>query len=244
MLLYATKISLDLNAPAKKVPVTKFRNDSHLFYHCTFLEISGKVSCGYGSKPFSWKSRTGMFAKVAGTHTFTITDSNGVVRSSTITITQNSTAPTVAITNNSAVTALNCTVTSINVTATGATNYTWSNGLGSNASVDLIAAGTYTVTGTAANGCTGTATITITQNTTAPTISITNNTGGTQLSCTTNSINVTATGGSTYVWSNGLGNNAAATILLSSNPRIIPIITKTTGIIIRLSCLEATSVSY
>ena len=41
---------------------------------------------------------------------------------------------------------------------------------------------------------------------------ITNNTGTTVLSCAVSSINVTATGGLTYSWNNGLGNNANAII--------------------------------
>ena len=181
---------------------------------CTTTSINVTAS---GGASYSWSNGLGTNASVdiiaPGTYTVTGSSANGCISTSTITITQNSTAPTVAITNNSAVTALNCTVTSINVTATGATNYTWSNGLGSNASVDLIAAGTYTVTGTAANGCTGTASITITQDATLPNITITNNTGVNELSCTTTSINVTASGGLTYVWDNGLGNAATATIV-------------------------------
>nr|AUN35604.1 hypothetical protein [uncultured bacterium] len=45
-----------------------------------------------------------------------------------------------------------------------------------------------------------------------PIAGITNNTGTTILTCNTTSISVTATGGSTYQWDNGLGSNATASI--------------------------------
>ncbi|MBL7738684.1 MAG: T9SS type A sorting domain-containing protein, partial [Chitinophagaceae bacterium] len=56
---------------------------------------------------------------------------------------------------------------------------------------------------TGANGCTATASITITQDVTVPTAGITNNTGNTVLTCTQTSISVTATGGASYSWSDG-----------------------------------------
>ena len=95
----------------------------------------------------------------------------------------------------------------------------WSGGLGNAATVNIINPGTYTVTVTAANGCTSQASITITQNITAPTAGITNNTGTTVLTCTTTSVNVTATGGGAYSWSGGLGNAATVNII---NPVLIP----------------------
>jgi len=46
---------------------------------------------------------------------------------------------------------------------------------------------------------------------------ITNNSGTTVLTCSDASISVTGTGGASYVWSNGLGNNANATITAPGN---------------------------
>ena len=45
-----------------------------------------------------------------------------------------------------------------------------------------------------------------------PTAGITNNYGTTVLTCSTTSISLTATGGGTYSWSNGLGTSAAASV--------------------------------
>ena len=116
------------------------------------------------------------------------------------------------ITNNTGSTVLTCARTSISVTATGGTSYSWSNSLGSSANVSITAAGTYTVTVTGANGCTATSNITITSDITTPTTGITNNTGSTVLTCTTTAISVTATGGTSYTWSNSLGSSANASI--------------------------------
>lgn len=54
-----------------------------------------------------------------------------------------------------------CADEEITVTASGADSYTWSDGLGNDATVHPTASGTYTITGTDAHGCTGTATLTI-----------------------------------------------------------------------------------
>ena len=130
-----------------------------------------------------------------GTYIVTVTSANGCTSQASITITQDITAPTAGITNNTLTTILTCATTSVNVTATGGGAYSWSGGLGNAATVNIINPGTYIVTVTSANGCTSQASINITQNITAPTAGITNNTGTTELSCTTTSISVTATGG-------------------------------------------------
>ncbi|RYU93010.1 immunoglobulin domain-containing protein, partial [Emticicia agri] len=114
--------------------------------------------------------------------------------------------PTVAITG---ATNITCTTPSVTRTASGGGTYLWSNSLGTTATATITNAGTYTVTVTGANGCTATATTSVTANKTAPTVAIT---GSANLTCTVNSVTRTASGGSTYLWSNGLGTNAAATM--------------------------------
>ena len=69
--------------------------------------------------------------------------------------------PNITLNNNGIYTA--CEGDDITVTASGASSYSWSNGLGSGATVHPTASGVYTVTGTA-NGCTSTATATVTVN--------------------------------------------------------------------------------
>ncbi len=128
-------------------------------------------------------------------------------------ITQNNTPPVVGITNNTGATELTCTLTSISVTATpaGATSYLWSGGATTGtANNSFTSPGTYSVTVTGSNGCTSTSSITITQNITLPTVGITNNSGGTIIDCVTTKVDVTATGGGTYLWSGGVSVNTAA----------------------------------
>src|SRR5690606_11721697 len=71
-------------------------------------------------------------------------------------------------------------------------------------------AGTYTVTVTGENGCTATASQTVTLDDTLPTAAITND--GLELSCNITSLTLTASGGVSYSWSNAstvVGTSAA-----------------------------------
>lgn len=143
-----------------------------------------------------------------GTYTVTVTSANGCTNNEIITISQNITPPTAGITNNSGTTLLTCTTNAISVTAipAGASSYTWSGGATpSLASNSFTSAGTYTVTVTAANGCTDDEVITITQNNSPPIAGITNNSGTAILTCTTTAISATATpaGAASYTWSAG-----------------------------------------
>lgn len=123
------------------------------------------------------------------------------------------TAPTVNCTG----TNTDCIVTTgtASVTASGGSGsytYLWSNAAVTSA-ISALAPGAYTATVTDANGCTQTCAYTVTANITPPTAGITNNTGSTVLTCATTAINVTATGGGTYLWSTG---NTNATINLTA----------------------------
>ncbi|MEN9699718.1 MAG: hypothetical protein RLZZ301_916 [Bacteroidota bacterium] len=153
-----------------------------------------------------------------GTYILNILEANGCTGTSSVTITQNISAPTAGITNNTSSTVLTCSQNTISLTATGGASYSWSNGsttVGTSANYSATAPGTYTVTVTGSNGCTATAASTLTQNTSAPSAGITNNTNATVLTCTLTSISLTATGGGTYSWSNGttvLGTSANLTV--------------------------------
>jgi PKD repeat protein len=122
------------------------------------------------------------------------------------------TAPTAGITNNSGVTELTCSAPSINLTATGGESYLWDNNKGITPTISITQPGTYTVIVTALDGCTDTESIVITEDKPAPTAGITNNTGETSITCSTSSISLTATGGVSYSWDNGLGNDATVLV--------------------------------
>ncbi|MFM7900960.1 MAG: T9SS type A sorting domain-containing protein, partial [Bacteroidota bacterium] len=81
-------------------------------------------------------------------------------------------------------------------------SYLWNTGA-TTANISATSAGTYSVTVTAANGCTSTASVGIGVNTTAPTASITNNTGTSSITCLVPTISLTASGNGSFLWSTG-----------------------------------------
>ncbi|TXE04839.1 hypothetical protein ES711_16000, partial [Gelidibacter salicanalis] len=91
---------------------------------------------------------------------------------------------------------------SIELTATGAKTYKWSTG-GTSASITVnpAATTTYTVTGRL-NGCEVTDTVTVIVKK-AESTSVTANAGEDQSICEGSSVTLTATGGSSYIWSTG-----------------------------------------
>lgn len=141
----------------------------------------------------------------AGNYTATVTDANGCPRSTTITITSNTVAPSVAA---SASGSLNCTTTSTTVVASTTTtpvSYTWTGtgitGGAGTASATVNAGGTfnYTVTNTS-NGCQTAGSVSVTQNTTPP--SVTGSSSG-SLTCSANTVQAIASTTTTpvsYTW--------------------------------------------
>ncbi len=181
----------------------------------TCLRTAISLTAGGGTS-YSWSGGLGSNAAASvtspSTYTVTATAANGCTDTESITISQDITAPTATVTNNTGISELTCSLTSISLEASGGISYAWSGGLGSSAMASATSPATYTVTVTATNGCTDTESITITQDITVPTATITNNTGSTQLTCTRTSISLTAGGGTSYSWSGGLGSNAAASV--------------------------------
>ncbi len=106
-----------------------------------------------------------------------------------------------------------CAGNSTTLTGSGATSYSWSNGLGTAnpviAKPDFTT--TYSVTGTKA-GCTGTATITLAV-TPNPTVSIS---ALVNPICAGASTILTASGAASYIWSNGLGTANPLTVTPSA----------------------------
>lgn len=170
--------------------------------------ITLNVSGGTAPYTFSWadgpttQNRSGL--SPAG-YTITVTDANGCQNVQMITISEPAVLTTSTTQQN-----VNCFGAStgiINLTVNGGTapySYAWSSG---STSEDLtaIAAGTYTVTVTDANGCTSGETVTITE----PAAALTYTSVVSQISCNgaaDGSINLTVSGGTgpyTFNWSNG-----------------------------------------
>lgn len=155
-----------------------------------------------GGQTYSWMpgslSGSSVTVSPSATTTYTVTGTTaaGCSNTSTVSVTVNIT-PTVTATST---TTTICSGNSVTITASGASAYNWQPGnlTGSSIIVSPAVTNTYTVTGTAANGCTGTATRTITVNTT-PVVSA----SGPGAICLGNSANLSATGASTYSWTPG-----------------------------------------
>ena len=158
-----------------------------------------------------------------GIFNYTVTNtSNGCSTTGSQAVTQNIVQPTVT---SSAPTALNCTLTSVNATASTTTTpvtYNWSGpGVvsGNTApSVTVNQPGTYNYTVTASNGCQRTGSQVVTQNIVAPTVA----TSAGVLNCTLTSVNAiasTTTTPVTYNWTGpGITGGAATPTITANQP--------------------------
>lgn len=112
-----------------------------------------------------------------------------------------------------------CSGSSVTLTASGAATYTWSGGgSGTTKIVSPTITTVYTSTGTAANGCKDTQTISITT-AANPTVNIS---ASSTTACAGSSVSLTASGASTYSWSSG-GSGTTTTI----SPTITTVYTST-----------------
>lgn len=160
-----------------------------------------------GADTFTWTPAMGLsctncanpIANPATTTTYVVTgaDSNGCSAKDTMTVFVNP-QPTVGAGSDKTI----CLNDSVQLLATGASTYTWSPGTGlSCTNCATPTAGpavttTYTVIGTDANGCKDTASVTVNVNP-LPVIGA----GANKSICIGGSVQLTATGGSSYIWS-------------------------------------------
>lgn len=144
----------------------------------------------------------GISQSIAGTYSATYTTASGCDSVSNVTLIVN---PLPAV--NAGVDQAVCTGTSTTLTATGAANYTWDNGVTNGVPfTQAIGTTTYTVTGTDINGCVNTDQVNITVNP-LPIIGA----GIDQAICVGASATLNGSGGSTYTWNNGITNGVAFT---------------------------------
>lgn len=178
--------------------------------------VNLSVSGGTPGYTYSWTGPSGFTAttqnlsnRPAGTYNVTVTDSRGCTATASATITAPASTVEIILTSITDVSCNGGTNGSINITASGGTpgyTYSWNNGSTLEDRTGL-AAGTYSVTVTDANGCTATLSATITQPA-ALTLSttLTNPTCPPSASPPVNSdgaINLTVSGGTgpfTYAW--------------------------------------------
>lgn len=118
------------------------------------------VSASGGTPPYTG---TGTFSRTAGTYVFTVTDAASATASANVTITQpTALAATISSTNVNCNGASTGTITLAPTGGTGAYTYLW-NGGQTTQNRSALAAGTYSVVITDANGCTLTRSATINQ---------------------------------------------------------------------------------
>jgi len=164
---------------------------------------------------------------VAGSYNVTITDFNGCTTTASVIITQ----PSVALASTTSQVNVLCfgnSTGSTDLTVTGGTSpytYLWSNAA-TTQDISGLSAGSYNVTITDFNGCTTTASATITQPASAVTVALTSQTNVLCFGNSTGAINITATGGTgayTYDWADvaGTSNSEDRTNLLAGTYSVI-----------------------
>jgi gliding motility-associated-like protein len=150
------------------------------------------------------------------TYTLTVTDFNGCQSTDQVIITVN---PLPAVTVTSTLNTI-CLGANATLTASGASNYTWSpsTGLSATSGPSVVATPsvttTYTVNGTDANGCQSSAQITITVNP-LPNVSIDPPTGAI---CVGETIVLTASGATDYTWTPATGLNTTNGAVVEASP--------------------------
>jgi len=183
------------------LPVVSAGGDTAI---CKGIGVTLQVT---GADTFTWTPATGLsctncpnpIANPATTTTYIVTgkDSNACSAQDTVTVTVNA-QPLVAAGSNKTI----CLNDSVQLLASGANSYAWSPATGlscTNCPSPMAGPATttiYTVIGTDGNGCMDTATVTVNVNP-LPVISA----GANKEICIGNSVQLTAAGGVSYVWS-------------------------------------------
>lgn len=177
-----------------------------------------------GASTYAWDNGLGTGASktvtpaISTQYIVTGTDANGCVNKDTVMVNVNTSLNVSAGSNVSI-----CAGQSTTLTASGASSYTWDNGLGAGAVKTVSPTGTtiYNVTGTS-GGCSSSAQVTVTV-TPSPTVSA----GSNVTICSGQSTTLTATGATSYSWDNGLG--AGASHSVSPTNQTTYIVTGTSG---------------
>jgi gliding motility-associated-like protein len=169
-----------------------------------------------GGVSYSWSNGLGSGASKTvsptGTTTYTVTATaaNGCTNTDQVTVNVN-TLPTVNAGNDVTI----CNGSSISLSASGAATYSWNQGLGAGQSHTVTPAvtTTYTVTGTAANGCVNTDAIIVTVGS-----ALVPDAGSPVSVCAGTGVTLSGSGGINYTWSNAAGTTLGSAQQLSLTP--------------------------
>ena len=157
------------------------------------LTASGGTSYAWANSTVTTATRT---INASGSYTVTATNANGCFATSAPVVVNVLALPAASISSTGSTICLGNTAT---LTASGGVSYAWSNGANT-ASTTVNNANTYTVTVTGANGCTNTASNVVSVN---PTPAAVVTASGPLTFCQGGSVTLSATGATSYIWSNG-----------------------------------------
>ena len=198
-------------------------NTSSTQTNCTGSIGTATANSSGGNPGYTYLWNNGQTTSVAtglatGTYTVTVTDANGCTQTQTISVTSNNPVTLTTSSTQSSCTANDGTATANPANGTSPYVYSWSNGQTTSVATGL-AAGSYTVTVTDANGCSQTQTVVVSQQAgPTATASATNSSispgGNSQLN---------STGGGTYSWAPASGLSCTT----CSNPVATPAQTTT-----------------
>lgn len=176
------------------------------------LTASGAVSYAWSHGLGTGSSKT-VSPTTNQTYQVTGTDANGCQSIATVPITVNQLPNVVASASSYEI----CNGASTTLTASGASNYTWNQGLGngSTKTVSPTSNQTYQVTGTDGNGCQNTSNVSVVVNP-LPNVNVV---ASDQYICDGESLTLTASGSSglNYSWSHGLGSGTSKSVTPSVN---------------------------
>jgi len=155
---------------------------------------------GTGASTYSWDNSVvdgvGFSPSATTTYTLTGTDANGCSDLAYVTVTVN---PLPAVDAGAA--QIVCTGTPVTLSATGAVSYTWNNGVTDGVAFTPTNTLLYEVTGTDANSCEATDTVTVTV-----VAELTVLAGTDQTVCEGTSVTLSGSGANTYTWTGGITN--------------------------------------
>ncbi|MGZ3941892.1 MAG: T9SS type A sorting domain-containing protein [Bacteroidia bacterium] len=163
------------------------------------------LTSGGTATSYNWSSGvtegTPFSPTVTATYTVTGIDGNNCINTATISVAVNNLPNVIA---NATPTAV-CEGNNVTLNGGGAVTYTWSSGATNGVAFTPTITADYTVSGTDANSCVNTATITVTV---FPVPSLTLSATST-LVCSGQPVTLTASGANTYTWSNSVNNGVA-----------------------------------
>lgn len=160
---------------------------------------------GSGASTYVWDNSVSdgiaFVPNTTKTYTVTGTDGNSCVKTSNITVTVNTLPTIVANANSSSI----CIGDNLVLTGGGASTYVWDNSVSDGVPFSPGSTTTYSVTGTDGNGCIDVGSISVVVNQ-LPTIVASSTKDSV---CVGSNVTLTASGGATYSWNNGVVNGVA-----------------------------------